>query len=75
LNLELPENLESISINSSGAKIAKQEIEEYLNDKNTTANDILMHTLKTKFYSGDSISPEFLKNFSEVEKFDCKFLK
>lgn len=60
------------SVNSSSAKAAKQEIEEYLNNKETTANDVLIHKLKTKFYSGDNITPDILKQFSESENFNCK---
>src|SRR4051794_33943616 len=69
-DIEIPEDYESSPIYSSNAKQAKQEINDYL--LNSSENEKLIHKLKEKFYAGDIIGVDYLKQFGEANNFDCK---
>ena len=72
-DLDIPEDYEGSFIYSSNATQAKKEINEYL--MNSSDSEKLFYTLKDKIYNGDNINPEYLKEFSQKNNFDCKKLE
>lgn len=69
--LAIPDEYSNNVIYSSTAKEAKREIDDFLNSSSQSGKDF--YYLRDKFYNGDTITADFLINFSKNKNLNCIF--